>query len=388
MKDFGQEALKLSMQVCNESLDFVALEIRSDKFYVRGTFPPKQDETKQKQRSLSLKLEASKSNLSDAHRKAISIDLELHDGTFSWEKYDRAFKLRKQALVDKKKLDILYRDLEKNEKEFYSCSEWIHRLEEHHWSNRPKTETKLNTWRKNYLCYYQLLPQESRLDYDLLKRVIEAHSNPTTRKRQLMSSAYEKLLVFIDPISKGRIAPLGYGYKKSGFDLKTLPSDEKILKNIDQIEGPWRNFYCLMAAYGIRPSELRCLDLSLIEEHPHILLITNGGKTRAREVYPCPANWPKDFGIADRNLELPNPAGKCNNDINPAVSKKFRKLNLGHIPTKLRDAYAIRLSLFGIPIEFAARWCGHSVEIHEKNYLDSINRRHNLQIFNRMANQS
>lgn len=380
MKTFDTDLIKQA----NGLLKFVSIEVRSGNFYVRGTFPGKKQTESPKQRSISLKLRATNGNWAIARRKATAIDLELEAGKFDWTNYDRKLLLKKQTIQNDQIVQDLYAAVEET-RGAKTCGEWLYLLEREYWSCRQKTPTKVNTWKKNYELYFNQLPKDLPLSFDLLRSTVETCSTPSTRKRQLMANAYELLNRLAFPEKKGQINVLGRGYKRKKFDVDALPTDERIISIAKSIKDPsWKLVYSLMATYGIRPSEIRCLDFRLIKTHPYILIVSDSGKTGSREVFPCRSDWPELLGILESDFNLPKISAKCNNDLNPAISKKFKKLKTNHRPGALRDAYCIRLSLCGVPIEFAARWAGHSIAIHEKNYLDAINRKHNLQIFKSM----
>ncbi|MBD3883839.1 hypothetical protein IFO70_18925 [Phormidium tenue FACHB-886] len=69
-----------------------------------------------------------------------------------------------------------------------------------------------------------------------------------------------------------------------------------------------------------------------------------------------------------------NPGGnKSNEELGKKISQHFRVLEIPHIPYALRHAWCIRLALTeAVDSVIAAKWASHSLQVHEKTYLQAI----------------
>ncbi len=132
----------------------------------------------------------------------------------------------------------------------------------------------------------------------------------------------------------------------------------------------------MMAAYGLRNHEVFHLDLS---ELP-VLKVLNTTKTKEHLVFPLFGNWVEEWNLKKAiippiNLDRPN------KKIGQAVTQAFSRENTGFVPYALRDAYAIRAAVLGIDSAIAAKWMGHSLAVHQKDYQKYLDKEAHLKIW-------
>lgn len=71
----------------------VKIEVKGDRLYLRGTFPPKPSSKKQHphQQRIALGIHANVKGVKLAERKAREVGATIDAGTFSWEPYQKQF---------------------------------------------------------------------------------------------------------------------------------------------------------------------------------------------------------------------------------------------------------------------------------------------------------
>lgn len=124
------------------------------------------------------------------------------------------------------------------------------------------------------------------------------------------------------------------------------------------------------------------LDLS----HFPIVRALETTKTGSREVWPCYPEWAERWNLQDRVLP-PIRLDRTNEKIGHSVTA-YLSPKLPFVPYDLRHAGAIRTSLFGWPVELAARQMGHSVDLHVKTYHRWINREYQQRIYDLLVNRT
>lgn len=364
MSEQGSDEFLVRLAAVNAGLDRVTVRIKNGRLYARATLPPKpEDGARPKQYELSLKCRATLSDLRIAKAKAQEIDSQLQRDRFDWAAY-----------------------LKETEKPAKTCGEWVARLTEHHWDVTPRTPTKLNSWAKDYADKLCKLPPESLLTAQLLYRVIVARSQAGSRNRKGYCLAYRKLARFAGIEHELDWKTLAAGYKPKPCDASKLPTDEQIIEIWKGLKNPgWRWVFGVMACYGLRNHEVFRVVPESISVAPGVVRITDDSKSqRLRSVYPVPSTWWDMLGLSDIVLPKIKLEGRNNNDLGEKVSQEFRELKIPFSPYVLRDAYAVRCSVLRVPIEYAAQWMGHSVQVHEKHYLDAIGKVHHEAIFQQM----
>jgi len=176
------------------------------------------------------------------------------------------------------------------------------------------------------------------------------------------------------------------GYEPEEILPENLPTDEQIIEIWRSIKNPaWRWIYGMLAAYGLRPSEVFRLDLNRFTRETESLRVLENTKTGARLTFSCPASWREKFELWNgRYPNIRDIVTRTNNELAEKVSQEFRKLQIPHMPKDLRHAWCIRTALAEVPDTIAAKWAGHSVAVHTKTYHQAISEAQHRQVFERM----
>ena len=125
--------------------------------------------------------------------------------------------------------------------------------------------------------------------------------------------------------------------------------------------------YGMIATYGLRPHEVFHLDTQELERGGRVLKVLDETKTGYREIYPLYPEWVEQLGL--RHKQLPNVTGKTNKALGHRVGDAFLRYHIPFPPYNLRHSYAVRCIEFHfINTSLAARWMGHSEQIHTRIY--------------------
>lgn len=357
-----------------ESLQFekVILRRKNNALYVRGTFPPKPGEFRSARRDLPTGCNATSPGLKVAIAKAKKVDSQLLWGEFDWSPYLKGYQVRPEQVKD-----------------------WVERYEADHWQHTERNPSKESSFQSCYRHYFGLLPGNEILTIALLEETIISRTNAATRSRQLCCMAYGALAKFVarqGAFSAAEVALFGDSLKrlKQGYRPKPklpedLPSEDQIVEIWQSIKNPaWRWVYGMLASYGLRPHEVFHLDLERFTEQTEALRVLEQTKTGARLTYPCLPEWREQFRLWDARLPNIQIEGKSNETIGKKVAQEFRDLKIPHIPYDLRHAWCIRLGLHDVDSAIAAKWAGHSIQVHVKTYQQAISEAQHQQIYNRM----
>jgi integrase len=300
-----------------------------------------------------------------AEAKAKEIGALLDLGRFEWKPY---LKIKREIEVAEK-----------------TVSDWIESFEQHYFESRPRTPSKLNTFRKNYHALLSRMPGNEVLTADLIRETVLKESAAGSRNRQLFVMAYSSLAklagVEVD------LRSLRSNYSPNSVSPRDLPTDVEILETVERFVDPgWQWIYGMLATYGLRDHEVFRVDTSRLREAPHVLEVLDDSKTGGRLVYPCPSGWVDHFRLWD--VRLPKfrtqPDTLDNNAVGEKISSKFWALKLPFTPYDLRHAYAVRTAVLGVEVAIASRWMGHSVAVHTKIYHQFLNEGHNLRAWELM----
>ena len=296
------------------------IQRQGQKLYLRGIFPPKEDEgdiSKNEalcdrtwhQQRLALKVGATPAGLKYAEAKAKEISALLDLKQFSWDKY-----------ISKPTENL-------------SISDVLGKLEKDYFSTRNKSQTTLNTWQKEYYKPLIALPQNKKITIDILKQHIFT-TTPNSRIRRRYALACAKLADFLGLEHNLRKLVGNYGIKS--LSPRCLPSDATIANLINNFgDLGWRWVYGIMACYGVRNHEVFALDL-----HDYPIAFINRGKTGERYTWALFPEWAEEWNL--KNMILPKVAGKTNTDLGNRVTKAFKRNNIPFSPYNLRHAWAVR----------------------------------------------
>lgn len=343
----------------NADLSRVALRVKGDRLYLRGTFPPKPGHDKPQQYEIATGYRAVSKELRLAEALAQEVEGLLIREKFSWVPY-----------------------LKGNQKPSETIGEWLARFESDRWQRIEKDSGSLNTWVKSYLNYFEKLPKDKPISIEVLKQTIEDSTRPAKRSRQLACMAYSALAKYagLDPTD---LKGLAKGYKRKAITSDDVPTDADIEAAILGIPNPsWRWAFGMVATFGIRNHEIFRLSCDRIAEG--IVRVSDQNKTRStRLVWACPMQWLERFDLT--NISVPICKGDHSNKyLGARVSHMANNYKLPFTAYNLRDSYALRLAVEGVDVAIAARWMGHSVTVHCEHYLDALQERHSQEVFDRI----
>lgn len=333
----------------------VRIEQRGRKLLLRATLPPKPTSSKKEplQQRISIGLPANPDGVSRAEKEARKIGALLATKEFDWSDYLQTTHIATQQ-----------------------AGEAIERFKSHYLTQGGS----LHTWTVDYWQVLKRIPQESIINDATLMAVISGTMpNSKTRQRACMAlGALAKFLeVDFDP------KPYRGMYRPGQIDPRDIPTDEKIARCFYSLENTsWQFVYGLMATYGLRNHEVFRADFS---DMP-VLRIQENTKTGARDVFPCFPEWVGQFDLMTVKLP-PLTLSRTNSQIGASVTHSLSPL-LPFKPYDLRHAWAIRTSIFGWPLELAARQMGHSVELHTRTYHRWISRDHQQKVYDLLVNRS
>lgn len=305
----------------------------------------------EKRQHLYLGLQATKEGLKAAIAIAKQVDADLMFERFDWTPWLKA-----------------------KDKPAETVKEWVARLVKDHWAKTPQDPNKLNSWKKDYQCVYDLLPSEETLTLELLHKAILDHSEAGTRTRRRWCLACGKLADYAGLDGKA-LRQLSTYSPIHHVKPRDLPSDQIIAETLALIPNAgWRTVYILMAVFGLRDHEVFRVNLEGLDQEPPIVEVHDNSKTGHRIAYACHGDqWGEAFGLTHKTAVLPKVAteGKANNDLGAKVTQMFGKYGvaaqLGKV-YNLRHAWARRAFEQEWPVELAARSMGHDVRVHVQTY--------------------
>ena len=339
--------MKDDLQAINATLHKVKVEARGNRLSLVATLPAKDGSGKNKQQRIATGLANNKEGLRIARARAQRLESDLNLERFKWSDW--------ADLPENG--GILVKDA-------------IPKFEYWYWETRGKTIGREEAFRENYLRFLKKLPENKAVTTALLREALVAYpADSFYRKRAHLAlgffARYLKVPLPDDwKILKGRYKP-----KSDRF----IPSDEEIEKIWASINNPaWAWVFGMLATYGLRPHELFHLDLAKM---PMIRVLPDT-KSGERVVYPVPGRWIDLFNLGER--QFPSFALQeemSNTSLGNKISVGFRQKKLPVVPYGLRDAYAVRCFVVGVDSSIAAKWMGHSIEVHcshYQKYIDQI----------------
>ena len=325
----------------------VTLIQKGNSLYARGTFPPKPGSAKTEphQQEIALKVRAHPAGLREAEARAKQIGTKIVLKEFDWASYST-------------------RPL--STAEIKTVADWLRELKTDYFQRRLRTPKSESTWRISYHTYLKRLPQEDRLTTELLNQAIR-NTIPDSCTRFSMCFACQTLGQFAG-LEVGFVKALRGTYSSSRPKKRDLPTDEEIVEAILQLKNPqWRWVASMLATYGLRPHEIFHLDTQALESgQGSFIEVLDDTKTGERTVLPLYPEWVEQFNLRDK--QLPEVSGHDNSRLGGSVSKHFRDEQMPFKPYDLRHCWAVRALQFGVPVSLAAKWMGHSVDVHTKTY--------------------
>lgn len=322
----------------------VALEIRGERIYLRGTFPPKPGKSGYSQQRISLGVYANSEGLNFAESEAKIIGGLLAQNKFDWSGF---------LAVEKNPV--------------YLVSHWVSRLENDYFTTHERTPTSEQTWKIDYYQPLMKLPQDQQLSKEILEKTLLSETKPNTRSRRRYALAYALLsdLAKIDHHFRELVG----NYSIKAVSPRSLPDDQIIANSRESLENPsWQWAYGMQATFGLRNHEIFFTDL---DDWP--IAYVNRGKTSERYVWPLFPEWADRWEL--KNVLKPEVSGEKNSDYGSRVTQAYKRLGVPFSPYNLRHCWARRSIEFGLDVSLAAAQMGHSVKIHTDVYRLWIDRK-------------
>lgn len=330
----------------------IITQAKTDRLYLRATLPPKATAAKQypHQQKLSLGIYSNPAGIKRAEAEAQRLNHDLMMGQFDWASWQRQTQRSSEKTV----------------------ATWLVDFEADYFARRQRNAKSETTWSKDYRSPLQRLPKDAALTAELLLETAKTYP-PDTRSRQRACTAYGALAKFAE-IDVDLTSWRGT-YRPAAVRREDVPGDALVVEWRDRIpHAGWKNFYGLVATYGLRNHEAFHLDLAKLKDDP-IATVTSG-KTGYRAVaLPCHKAW-WDEWFAGQEIVLPKvkvTKDTANSHYGNVSSQYFRRLGLPFKIYDLRHAHAGRMALKGIDPAIAARSQGHSLKVHSEIYMHHLN---------------
>ena len=311
------------------------VEQRGNKLALVATLPPRpgSKRTKRCQQRIPLGVYANTNGLKRAESLAKLVGIQLAEGKFRWSDW-----------VEEK-------DLKAEPKKAIEDFRKYLKLDEY-------------TFRQRFI-YFGLnkLNLNKPITVDELINVIKL-TKEDTRMRQSTCERMSQFASFLGIELDTKSLEGNYGYSKKV--PRNLPSDKQIENIISSVENDkWRNIFWLCATFGLRNHEAFFCSFEELEGKK--VLRVNEGKTGDR--FPCFPMPPKWLDYIDLN-NLPKLNCSHHNVYGQRTAGAWRRQtnDVNFTIYALRHSFAVRCHMAGIPTAIAAKWLGHSEEVHCRTY--------------------
>jgi len=329
----------------------VKLQVRLERVWVQGTFPPKpgSDRPSPYQQQFSLRVPSNEDGFRRAEQEARLMSAELTNKEFRWEKY-----LRPDRLPENK-----------------PCGRWVAEFREHYLT---RNDLKPSTWNGDWQNIYKRLPQDAPLTVEVMKQLV-LKTEPNTRNRLETCRKFQKLAQFAKLTVDFSAFEGSYGPSK--VKERDIPSDQTIAAQWSKIPNPaWQWVYGMMAAYGLRDHEVFFTEWT--DEGLWVMKGKTGKRLVFQALYP---EWTDEWNL--RNVKLPRFQSIDRlyevQELGTKTSRQFKRYGIPFPPYVLRHAYGIRASVtFELPVTTAAALMGHSPKIHLERYHKHIQLKQNV----------
>ena len=225
---------------------------------------------------------------------------------------------------------------------------------------------KETSWHVNYMGTLKLMPMTEVVTTDALEAQLNRYERDTY--------TYKKLYYLLKDIANLSGVPfpeVGIPLYSRSTSVYEIPDDQFIIDWVLNSPEPYRWYFGMMAAYGLRPHEID--ECKVVESNDLLLVqVPDETKTGYRTVIPCSEDWPELFRITERTTRPESEREPTRNDATSVWLNRMRnKQKIDYKPYMLRHAYAARLWREGgseLTIDTAAKLMGHSVKEHLETY--------------------
>ena len=325
--------------------------------YLRATFPPKPGESLPKSRELPLRLKATVSGLRIALERSIAITTDLALNKFNWADH----------LPSKIELAVI-------NKEPCTIAEWVTLVREGYFDRRQQTPDTLQNWLIDYGYPYRQLPQDIPISIKILKeKILETEPGSKSRTRRVM--AYTKLAKLAH-LEYKELENLKGAYKAKEVQQRDLPSVNDVIIWHDKLPPEVQFEYAIRAAFGLRPGEgAQFCDFTNLKKEKEISVYSS--KTGEwRLTYPYPKKLFTAFGFVDREPVQYKCKANSVKGQTASFARKLTKLGLPFNLYDLRHLYAWHTIEAKVDVRLAAKFMGHSIEVHSTTYNKFFTKEH------------
>lgn len=280
---------------------------------------------------------ASQENLVRMEQEAHSLWKSVIEQRFNWTEHDRGVKSP----------DTVGDWIERFEKYYLKTTDCSPRTFEKHWK-----ASVLNT-----------LPQRSRLDRLLLIAAVLATPD-NTRKRKQFCQKLSRFAKFagIDI----NLRPYQGTYSRGSVQSRDLPTDGQIEDWYESIpDERWRRIFARIVVFGLRPSE--SFDFELVDVHTASVI--DAKSTQPRIIKAFHPRWAEQWEFVGQLPRITWRQDRKHEDITSRIATRLKSYGISCQRYDLRHAWCVRVSVeYRIPVEVAAKWAGHSADVHQSIY--------------------
>lgn len=239
---------------------------------------------------------------------------------------------------------------------------WTERLKAYHLAH---TDCSPETWAKHWeRLVFSRLPTDQPLSPEILIAATLKTTADTWMRRQTCLKL-ARLAEFAGIEVDLSVYQGSYGRGKER--ARQLPTDDQILQWYDLIKSPrWKLIYARIVLFGLRPSE--AFAFTSIDTYTAEVVDAKSGAIRITKAFH--PHWAEQWPVTG---ELPPITWRDKSrakDITDRISNQFRRSGINDCDRyDFRHAWCVRVSVeYEIPVEVAARWAGHSADVHQKTY--------------------
>lgn len=242
-----------------------------------------------------------------------------------------------------------------------TVGEWVERFEKHYLRENditPRTFEK--HWRAEVL---DRLPKDKKLSKAvILTTVLSTPENTRLRKQTCRKLA--KFAEFADIEVNLKLYQGNYGL--STVAARTLPTDLELEKWYGRIKSKsWQIIFARLVAFGLRPSE--AFFFELIDSRTATVI--DAKSKRPREVKAFHPHWADMWELEGELPRITWRQKTKHEDISQRIGTRFNSYGMEFDRYDLRHAWCVRVSVeYEVPLSIAARWAGHSPEVHSRIY--------------------
>lgn len=326
----------------------MAVAVREEKgrLYLLGSFPNKDGSGKSKQYKVTLQLEDNPTNRKLADKKRRKAEKDLKSGRWDWEEWS-------------------VRPIAKG-----SGGTWRQGIEALRHKKCVLGKCKPTSFETNHMGTLKFAPMSSPVTTKGMHDFLNKYDREQYTYKKLYHDLKNIALLLGVKFPEAAL-PLYAGPK----DVTKFPSDAEIVDSVLSMPVPYRWYFGMMAAYGLRDHEV---DVATLQRNEDLGIwecrVPESTKTGFRLVPPMEEEWVDLFDLTNKTPRPTQDKDATRSDGCAVwMNAQRHRMGIKWRPYALRHAYAGRLWRSGVPDTFtAARYMGHSEREHSKTYKEWI----------------